>query len=192
MIRGPPTARHGRWPAEAVAVVAVVLVALTILTLELAVASEVGPSPIPPEVWVDDQGPVTPGAMGCRTTPGEVCFGFNVGVTRSGVALSGVGFEFAFDLYFTGGNPGAPVMPLGPGAAVTVVDSSGTAVGAWNWSSRSWVYGSNWHLPAGGSDVFVLDTGITEFSAVARGWFTVIVSAPNIGFASAQLPSVPS
>jgi hypothetical protein len=167
-----------------------VIVALVIATMLVTVALFVAFAP-----WVDPFGHSTPasewmiyekaapaGSAGCRSTPREVCYDLLAGVTPSGVHLSGIQFELTNASGVTpSGRYLVPARTLGPDARVTVLGVSDRIVGSWAWTARAWAFGASWPLAAGAQFGVVLDTGLTNSSAVAGAVLYLTTTSPMLG-----------
>jgi hypothetical protein len=123
---------------------------------------------------------VAPGTVGCRSTPGNICYSFAIVTLCRGVTLSHLSFQVANGSYPISnlGSEGPPI-PLGAGAQVSVLSSSSTVVGTWNYSSKAWSTGSNWALPVNVDVTMIMDTGLFSNSTLVNGAIEVVLSGPQ-------------
>lgn len=120
--------------------------------------------------WNESQVPA--GSTGCQNLSGEDCYSVQLMSTVADVPLS----EFKFEVL----SESNATVPLGTSALVTVLDSSGSIVGAWNWTVSEWAVGGGWTVPVDENLSLVLDTGV-ENGQFATDWFWIFVASDSVG-----------
>jgi len=126
---------------------------------------------------------VLPGQTGCQNVSGETCFSFVFATQLAGVYLSGLQFEVRGPTISN--SPGSSV-PMGSQASLNVIASDGSVVGALNWSTSTWISGTNWTIPTSSLVLLVLDTGLQN-GQFSGDFFWVHMVSPNYGAVGAEL-----
>jgi hypothetical protein len=127
---------------------------------------------------------VPPGSTACAPTNGEVCYATGIMVTQGGATLSDLSFKV---IQGSGGVVGGTPVPLGPSAAVRMLNGQGEVVGDWNWTEGTWTSGGQWAIPQSQNVDLVLDTGLTNDTTLASAYFWVTLSGVNGGSAGGSL-----
>jgi hypothetical protein len=182
-----PAPRNRRLKIALVSVVVALSVFLVASLVLVSLLSSLGTSPN--SFWFA-KGPdrVGPGTIGCRMNPDEVCYSFAFGMVYKGVTLSRSSFQVVNRSYaLSGRGSEGPIIPLGPIASVSVLSSTSTIAGSWNYSSSVWSNGSGWVVPTNVNVTVILDTGLLTNATLANTGFEIVLSSPNGGAVGCSL-----
>ena len=159
-----------------VAVVTIFLTATVLLVLFEVPWVGTGPNGFAP-----DGGPsrVPAGSVGCRDLTANVRYSVSFITLYTGIPFSNLFFAVS-----NGSSVGTSVssnVPLGPGANVSVLNSTMSVLGVWNFSSGHWSSPPSGDLPYNIPVSIVLDTGLDSNATFAGSYFYVEHSVPSQG-----------
>ncbi len=120
----------------------------------------------------------SPGSIGCRSTPAEICYAVAVDSSFSNLPASNL--VFAVSNHFPTSYPIPSTVPLGPGASVSLLSST-QVVGVWNCTFGTWTQVPQNFLPTTSAFVIVLDTGLGSNTTLNGSYFYVEHSLPYGG-----------
>ena len=122
---------------------------------------------------------VPAGSVGCRALPQNVCYSVSIATTLNNLEAS--------NLFFAVSNTSriqVPVpsnVPLGPGASISMLNSTSAIVGVWNYSADHWSHAPSGVLPVNVPVSIVLDTGLDSNATLAGSSFYVEFSSDSGG-----------
>lgn len=120
----------------------------------------------------------SPGSIGCRSTPAEVCYISTFDSSISNLPASNL--FFAVSNHYPVSYPVSSSVPLGIGASVALLNSTHVA-GVWNFTLGSWTLMPQGNLPTTSAIAVVLDTGLSSNSTLIGSYFYVEHSMPYGG-----------
>lgn len=168
-----------------------IVVILAVLASALALGVWFGQfsPPSPPGLGVSSgTSAAIPGAPGCRSAPGDLCFRVGVVTTYHGVAYSALHFAITQPVNST--RPLWGSVPLPAGATVSVLVGT-RVVGIWNFSSHAWSLAPSGVLPYDQNVPVILDTGLVSNSTLRSAYLDVDLSGPEDGGIGFPLGYVP-
>ena len=113
---------------------------------------------------------VAPGSTGCRSLSENVCFSAWFETPFLSKTFSDLRLNIA-----NASDPGGTPLPLGPGAAITVLARNHVTLAVWNVSDQSWSFGLSSAIPSNEEVPIVLDTGLGSTASLSNAelWGTL-------------------
>lgn len=112
-----------------------------------------------------------PGSPGCSAVAGRVCYLAEVDSSIPNLPVSDLRFAVTDKGPYSTLPPNTAI--LGPGASVSVLNSTSGVIGVWNLSAGAWSQGPSGDLPTTTPVVVVLDTGLRSNATLAGDYFWV-------------------
>jgi hypothetical protein len=156
-------------------IVVVVVLVVTSLVVTSVILLKGGGSPAGPSSFApgSEISRASPGSTGCRQIPMNVCYSWSLTSQYGGKTYSDLTFNVQS---LSTSYSQAPSVPLGPGANVSILNSTGGLVAVWNISSDTWVSGATLPLPVSSLVALVLDTGLNSTQPLSNTEWWVSLS----------------